>query len=503
MSQQEHNADCIMACEIARAFPAAYDLMPPDVVVGFVNYHRLAKNRLEATLEDVRGNLAYAPTIAYSPWHIVDCLTLAPPRRSHFEALYQCGPIGNTADGRTVVLEKIGCIPPKAFTTDFTGEEMVRHATYNRQAAFALNRTISHQHGRRLRKIVCIIDMKGMSMAHLSKAFLTRTSLYIKTLTPLFPEASDANYIINAPTIFRAAWNFCKPLLEAETINKCGIFGGPATYQPAFEKLGIRTSASMSDAKPSWSEAVKELCLQETGVRELGGDQANDVGADADKPRASRPSLTPYLTPEESKVYQCGLAALAQPLAATPTWLAAQLSRAPSTTSSSLPSPSSSSRHRSRAPSVDLAPFAPATAQLPPPPAVTPDDDDGDEAEAPSATRTPRDSAPMGAMALATLPPPQQQQQQPSQPTQPSLQPDSPKTDSPNLVTARLHGRHLHATGSSALHSRASQRSKLASGSSAAASRADEPSVAVMCLGAMALAAAIGAHVYLDGRVCH
>ena len=73
------------------------------------------------------------------------------------------------------------------------------------------------------------------------------------------------------------------PLLEADVRAKCKVLGGPTAYEPFFEKLGVVFSNGqlLSECKPSWTEAMREL--------------------------AGTPAPLPYLTDEEARSYACGV----------------------------------------------------------------------------------------------------------------------------------------------------------------------------------------------------
>ena len=78
------------------------------------------------------------------------------------------------------------------------------------------------------------------------------------------------------------------PLLEADVRAKCKVLGGPTAYEPFFEKLGVVFSNGqlLSECKPSWTEAMREL--------------------------AGTPAPLPYLTDEEARSYACGQQARAR-----------------------------------------------------------------------------------------------------------------------------------------------------------------------------------------------
>ena len=118
----------------------------------------MAKERLQTTARHVSDILEWRAAVGYS---VSDALSQPPPRRQEFERLYQACPIGLDAAGRAVVIERLGGFPAKALCEAFSVEEVVQHSVYNREAAIALNRALSHESGRLIQRITPILDLGG------------------------------------------------------------------------------------------------------------------------------------------------------------------------------------------------------------------------------------------------------------------------------------------------------------------------------------------------------
>ena len=280
-------SDCSMAEVVMRELPAAYDVLPPDILVGFITVNRYEKARRETTLAAIKAQLDWVASMARSPYALEDCITSTPSRRAEFEKLYMAGPIGTDAQNRIVVLESIGPIPPGPFVKAFTCEEMIRHVIFNRQAAFSTARVLSHSRGVNMRQALVVIDLKGLSLGHLSSAFLGYAKNYINTLLDIFPEAAVAFYCINSPAIMRVAWRLCQPWLDEESISKTKILGGPSAYEPLLKSFGVKTDAPIAELRPSWEAPMRALA------------------ADADRVASAR---KPFLTPDEATIIASGLA---------------------------------------------------------------------------------------------------------------------------------------------------------------------------------------------------
>ena len=145
----------------------------------------------------------------------------------------------------------------RQFCREFGGDntkDFMINTVYNRQAAVAYNRTLSHKAGRQIRRMTPIIDLKGFSLSHLSPEFVRLCALTITALIHTYPEATSGFYGINVPSAFMMLWRMMRPLLDADTLAKTKLMGGPKEYEPVFAKLGI-VLAGPSDQPPT----IKEL----------------------------------------------------------------------------------------------------------------------------------------------------------------------------------------------------------------------------------------------------
>ena len=238
--------DIACVLHLAHEVPAAFAALDPDMLVAYVRtYSSVAKERLQKTARHVSELLEWRSKVSYS---VPDSLRHPPPRRSEFERLYQAGPIGRDVAGRAVIIERLGSIPAKELCEAFTVEEVVQHSVYNREAAIALNRSLSHQSGRLIQRITPILDLGGFGWDHLSRDFIARTEATIRTLLhacarrpvstftcaaappcprtcshardqssqttepcPLAdPDSTTGFYIINAPSLFTLSWKLVR-----------------------------------------------------------------------------------------------------------------------------------------------------------------------------------------------------------------------------------------------------------------------------------------------------
>ena len=137
-------------------------------------------------------------------------MTRPPPGQLKFEQIYQAGPVGRDAEGRAVVLERIGRIPASVLCATYDEESIVPHGVFVKEAARALCRDLSERAQRRLYKVVMVIDFKGVGTQHTSIEFLrffraynNQADLTIPTLT-LTPHPHPYPAFARTPILFLA-----------------------------------------------------------------------------------------------------------------------------------------------------------------------------------------------------------------------------------------------------------------------------------------------------------
>lgn len=247
--------DAAVVDYLAFHVPDAFITLDPDMICSYARHFHGYKERLQTTAANVQEMLTWRKSV---PYQCDDILARPPADRDNFERLYQAGPIGRDGQGRVVVLERIGAIPAKEFCAHFTAEAVVEQSVYNREAAMALNRKVSHEEGRLLQRITPLVDLKGFGWAHLSRDFIHRTRVLIKSLINAYPDSTCGFFVINTPSLFSVLWKVLRPLLDEETAAMVHVLGGPAKYAPALAEMGVVLDADIETAQVSWREAAAE-----------------------------------------------------------------------------------------------------------------------------------------------------------------------------------------------------------------------------------------------------
>ena len=247
--------DAAIAHSLALEVPAWADF-DLDTMCAFVRSYKSYTPRLPQTVWHVRHVIGWISSLDYE---LPDILRSPPDGRSEFEAMYQAGPVGWDSSGRAVVVERLGSIPARQFCARFSDAEVVRHSVYNREAAVALNRALSHEAGRLIHRITPVIDLKGFGFEHLSSDFLSRTRATITSLQHAYPEAVSGFYVINAPSVFTILWSIVRPMLDEHTAAIVYVLGGRDEYTPVLERLGVSLEDGHADIETcpaSWQAAM-------------------------------------------------------------------------------------------------------------------------------------------------------------------------------------------------------------------------------------------------------
>jgi len=239
-----------------RLGPAAFDAVPSDELVCFVRGSADEKDWVAATTAHLRETLAWRSTDSVSA---ASNLEAPPTGRAAFEAAFQAGPVGRDRDGRAIIVERLGRIAARDFCSAWPAGAFMSQCIYNKEATRSLCRELSHGGGRRLYKVIIILDLAGFGLQHSSRAFIALLQTYVAKFSDAYPEFMTSMIMINAPLVFNAIWAVVKPMLDAETVAKVQVYGGERQYRPAFERAGFTFDVPLRDAPLSWSREMARV----------------------------------------------------------------------------------------------------------------------------------------------------------------------------------------------------------------------------------------------------
>jgi len=196
-------------------------------------------------------------------------------RRAQFDAALPAGYMGRDALGHPVVLDRFCNIPVKQFLNEWTDDEFFLQMVARREGVRAAATANSHELGRRVYKIVSVVDLHGLGFAHLTdKAFHARMKAFNGLFSWHYPESTYKLVVINAPHIFSALWKIAKLFVHPVTAGKVVVHSG--NHKKLFDDLGITLERGVElNAKgqlvgnpPLWRDKVRDL-LEAHGLDRL------------------------------------------------------------------------------------------------------------------------------------------------------------------------------------------------------------------------------------------
>ena len=171
--------DCLTPAEFAvckavreQLGAEAFEALPLDTLVCFVRGYAHEKDWHASCIEHLTATLAWRAEPAVAAVIANLDRDQPPPRRADFEAAFQAGPVGRDRDGHAVILERLGSILAREFCSAWPVGAFMEQCIYNKEATRTLCRELSHSGGRRVYKVAVILDLTGLCMQHVSRAFL-------------------------------------------------------------------------------------------------------------------------------------------------------------------------------------------------------------------------------------------------------------------------------------------------------------------------------------------
>jgi len=145
------------------------------------------------------------------------------PKRDEFKATWTTVISGRDPLGHLIQVDRLGKIDPGSLLKKFTVEEVQAQHTVNQE----LRGKIVEEHltmtGKRIYKMVSVLDLDGVGMGHLGGSFTGPARSTVDIDQWFYPESVHKLYIINTPWVFRAIWAIVKPWLHPITVSKIQI----------------------------------------------------------------------------------------------------------------------------------------------------------------------------------------------------------------------------------------------------------------------------------------
>lgn len=218
--------------------------LPHDTLVAFVrghayrsNWHAVSFVFLERALQWRRDDgvdrvLAADGVSGYDAFVGAAC-------RREFDALLPSGVIGHDTHGHLVVLDRPFAAPCHQLMSLVDDAEFIRHMVARREVARAALAAESVRLGKRVYKVIGVIDVSGLGLTHLTDTrFHTRMRAFFEHFSYFYPETQTCMVLINAPRLFSAFWTIARRFLHPLTASKIRV-AGASSIKATFDELGI------------------------------------------------------------------------------------------------------------------------------------------------------------------------------------------------------------------------------------------------------------------------
>jgi hypothetical protein len=130
------------------------------------------------------------------------------------------GLLGSDYSGRPVVYKDYGKFTLSVLSAFADCMSLVNYDTWMAERSIA--RLPRHVQG-----FVVIIDLKGIPASHITKANLNYCHELSLAGTPHYPERLGQMFIVNSPALFRAPYTLITSWLDARSVSKIQLLGGP------------------------------------------------------------------------------------------------------------------------------------------------------------------------------------------------------------------------------------------------------------------------------------
>uniref|UniRef100_K3WSE6 CRAL-TRIO domain-containing protein n=1 Tax=Globisporangium ultimum (strain ATCC 200006 / CBS 805.95 / DAOM BR144) TaxID=431595 RepID=K3WSE6_GLOUD len=178
------------------------------------------KNRMQLTLAEAKRIL---------DWRAAhDAETILTRELDNSKIYFDCWPgqiYGEDKEGHLITVDRIKEINIDAFQKNFSHiDQLLPHRVQYMERIQWEKAAVSKRLGARVYKHICIVDLKGLGMKHVSRSIIN----YLKPIFDIgqmyYPETLHRLYLINAPFVFYGAWKMIASLIDPETREKIQVF---------------------------------------------------------------------------------------------------------------------------------------------------------------------------------------------------------------------------------------------------------------------------------------
>ncbi|TMW69192.1 hypothetical protein Poli38472_001348 [Pythium oligandrum] len=198
-------------------------------------FHHFKAHRMEVTLAEAKKILEWRAKL--------NADTILTRELDQSRTYFDCWPgmiYGEDNDGHLVAVDRVNEIDVDAFHKNFSSvETLLPHRLQYMERIQWEKAAISKRLGRRVYKHICIVDLKGLGLKHVSRSVINQLKPIFDIGQVYYPETLHRLYLINAPFIFHGAWKIISTFVEPETRAKIQVLKEGEKFLDIAQKHGI------------------------------------------------------------------------------------------------------------------------------------------------------------------------------------------------------------------------------------------------------------------------
>jgi len=223
------------------------------------------------------------------------------PKGDVFKHIWPSGVHGVGKEGHPILVNRLGAVDGSKLTKEFTMDQVTQFHIQEMESLNSAKEAASSLQQRRIYKHIAILDLKGLSMSHLSEKFRGPMKQFVSIDQDFYPETLHVMIIVNSGMIMKAAWKIASHWIDPITKERikfgnqylteyidaanipaiyhghCGCAGGKCLETPFIPGKDANAAVVLP---PASKEAVDPAAPAAAGE---GGGAAGSAGAEEEE----------------------------------------------------------------------------------------------------------------------------------------------------------------------------------------------------------------------------
>ncbi|KAK3288531.1 hypothetical protein CYMTET_3997 [Cymbomonas tetramitiformis] len=278
---------------------------PEEPLDGFLlRFLRARKGKVDLSMKMLENHLSWCRKWNLSELRQKTAYEVLQHEPSEIDALFPSLTYGHDLDGRPVVIQNGITYNTHKAVTLVSMDKLEEYHIWRKELIMERINHNARQSGVYLENTTAIVDIGGMTMKHVTKAFLALVKRLASLDQDQYPERLGQLFIINCPGPFPFVWRMIKPWIDPATVAKINIVSGDPnpTLQAAIPLSDLLSNyggpVDFEDASklPVASRAEMLAELEKVDI------QAADNACPASEESVPAPAEMVAVTPQELRV---------------------------------------------------------------------------------------------------------------------------------------------------------------------------------------------------------